>query len=339
MEKKTKTAKSEGEGKRQLSLEDLRMGLPTATRLRGIKIGKRIGKGSYGYIYEGTAEPMTRVAVKVGEVGARECKTLTMLSSEYPDHFVEFYGTVSTQDLGKLCHHGLPANTPESTAFVFELLDINLYQWRHTDYHRLKETSQPLKDIARQLVTALKCLGEQNLVHCDIKPENIMLVDGKARKPWVKLIDFGSMDRRGLLVTHLFQSAFYRAPEVVAAGTMTKSKKCGKEKLQRTVALMPALDMWSLGCTLHELSTAEPLFPVYTTEELREAHEEKRAADWQKTNARVCVAVDSDGEVLVKLQTIIPPIHPREHLLAEMLDMNPLTRISPTAALRHPYLA
>ena len=62
-----------------------------------------------------------------------------------------------------------------------------------------------------KVLTCLKKLRELGLVHADLKPENIMLVD-QDRQPFrVKVIDFGSATCRstGLSTTYL-QSRYYR---------------------------------------------------------------------------------------------------------------------------------
>ncbi|XP_070570905.1 probable serine/threonine-protein kinase dyrk2 [Ptychodera flava] len=105
-------------------------------------------------------------------------------------------------------------------------------------------TLRMLQTVARQLLTALIFLSSSgvDIVHCDIKPENIMLADTK--KCDVKLIDFGlalhrSECRKGLRL----QTRYYRAPEVVF-GTDFDA----------------AIDVWSLGVVLCELYTGKGLF-------------------------------------------------------------------------------
>lgn len=54
------------------------------------------------------------------------------------------------------------------------------------------------------------------LIHADLKPENIMLVD-PARQPYrVKVIDFGSASHVSKAVCNTYlQSRYYRAPEII----------------------------------------------------------------------------------------------------------------------------
>lgn len=97
---------------------------------------------------------------------------------------------------------------------------------------------------ACQILPTLKVLSAScgvNLIHCDLKPENIMVVDRKRTK--INIIDFGSSCFGGEHGSSYIQSRFYRAPEVlIGSGYSTQ------------------IDMWSVGCILFELYTGRPLF-------------------------------------------------------------------------------
>ena len=96
------------------------------------------------------------------------------------------------------------------TCLVFEMLEQNLYDF-------LKQNKfQPLplkyiRPITQQVLTALKKLKNLRLIHADLKPENIMLVD-PVRHPYrVKVIDFGSASHASKVVCSTYlQSRYYR---------------------------------------------------------------------------------------------------------------------------------
>ena len=85
-------------------------------------------------------------------------------------------------------------------------------------------------------------MREHNIVHCDLKPENILL--RKINKSGIKIIDFGSGCFEDQKIYTYIQSRFYRAPEIVLG-----------------IPYNAAIDMWSFGCILYELSVGYPLFP------------------------------------------------------------------------------
>lgn len=130
------------------------------------------------------------------------------------------------------------------TCLVFEMLEQNLYDFlKHNKFSPL-----PLKcirPVLQQVLTALLKLKQLGLIHADLKPENIMLVD-PVRQPFrVKVIDFGSASHvsKAVCSTYL-QSRYYRAPEIILG-----------------LPFCEAIDMWSLGCVVAELFLGWPLYP------------------------------------------------------------------------------
>ena len=81
-----------------------------------------------------------------------------------------------------------------------------------------------------------------HIVHCDIKPENILLQN--LHSPAIKLIDFGSACATTHQMHTYVQSRFYRSPEVLLG-----------------CSYGGAIDMWSLGAIVGELFLGLPLFP------------------------------------------------------------------------------
>ena len=99
-----------------------------------------------------------------------------------------------------------------------------------------------IKRIAYQMFNALYTLKGFGIIHCDIKPENILLVN--LTRTSIKLIDLGSACYQDQTLYSYIQSRFYRAPEIILGIPYTS-----------------AIDIWSLGCVLVELYTGIPLFP------------------------------------------------------------------------------
>ncbi|XP_063640919.1 dual specificity tyrosine-phosphorylation-regulated kinase 4 isoform X18 [Pan troglodytes] len=124
---------------------------------------------------------------------------------------------------------------------TFELLGINLYElMKNNNFQGFS-----LSIVRRFTLSVLKCLqmlSVERIIHCDLKPENIVLYQkGQAS---VKVIDFGSSCYEHQKVYTYIQSRFYRSPEVILGHPYDM-----------------AIDMWSLGCITAELYTGYPLFP------------------------------------------------------------------------------
>ncbi|XP_037813037.1 homeodomain-interacting protein kinase 2 isoform X7 [Lucilia sericata] len=198
-----------------------------------------LGRGTFGQVVKcwkrGTSEI---VAIKIlknhpsyARQGQIEVSILSRLSQENADEF----NFVRAFECFQHKNH---------TCLVFEMLEQNLYDFLKQN----KFSPLPLKyirPILEQVLTALLKLSQLGLIHADLKPENIMLVD-PVRQPYrVKVIDFGSASHISKTVCNTYlQSRYYRAPEIILG-----------------LPFCEAIDMWSLGCVVAELFLGWPLYP------------------------------------------------------------------------------
>uniref|UniRef100_A0A6I8PEM5 dual-specificity kinase n=1 Tax=Ornithorhynchus anatinus TaxID=9258 RepID=A0A6I8PEM5_ORNAN len=156
---------------------------------------------------------------------------------------------------------------------TFELLGINLYELlRNNGFQGLS-----LAVIRRFTYSVLKCLQVlymEKIIHCDLKPENIVLY--QKGQISVKVIDFGSSCYEHQRVHTYIQSRFYRSPEVILGRPYDT-----------------AIDMWSLGCILAELNTGSPLFAGENElEQLACIMEVDRGPEREPQH---CISTDSEG--------------------------------------------
>ena len=100
-----------------------------------------------------------------------------------------------------------------------------------------------IQSIAKDLLCGLTALSDLGIVHCDIKPENI--IQSNPTSLHVKLVDFGCCMTVGNIGPCYAQTRFYRAPEVALM-----------------LPFDTKADIWSLGCTLCELYLALPILPA-----------------------------------------------------------------------------
>ncbi|GAA6079228.1 pre-mRNA processing factor 4Bb isoform X1 [Tachysurus ichikawai] len=125
---------------------------------------------------------------------------------------------------------------------VFEPLSMNLREVLKKYGKDVGLHIKAVRSYSQQLFLALKLLKRCNILHADIKPDNILVNESKTI---LKLCDFGSASHvADNDITPYLVSRFYRAPEIIIGKPYDY-----------------AIDMWSVGCTLYELYTGKILFP------------------------------------------------------------------------------
>uniref|UniRef100_A0AAZ1XLR8 Protein kinase domain-containing protein n=1 Tax=Oreochromis aureus TaxID=47969 RepID=A0AAZ1XLR8_OREAU len=132
----------------------------------------------------------------------------------------------------------------ERICLNFELLDQSLWDYigdRNNQGLPIRE----LRPILHQIANALFYLGSVGIVHADLKPANIMVVNRHESPVKVKLIDFGIACNTSAVIT---------------GGTVGTIGYCAPEIMLGT-PYDEAIDMWSLGLVAVELATGVPLYP------------------------------------------------------------------------------
>ncbi|XP_072282186.1 homeodomain-interacting protein kinase 1 isoform X8 [Pyxicephalus adspersus] len=230
----TTKSSSNGEGDYQLVQHEI-----LCSMTNSYEVLEFLGRGTFGQVAKCWKRSTKEiVAIKIlknhpsyARQGQIEVSILSRLSSENADE----YNFVRSYECFQHKNH---------TCLVFEMLEQNLYDFLKQN----KFSPLPLKyirPILQQVATALMKLKSLGLIHADLKPENIMLVD-PVRQPYrVKVIDFGSASHvsKAVCSTYL-QSRYYRAPEIILG-----------------LPFCEAIDMWSLGCVIAELFLGWPLYP------------------------------------------------------------------------------
>jgi len=121
------------------------------------------------------------------------------------------------------------------------VIALEYVQWnlrQYADQYDLRPSG--VRNIMRQLFDAINYCHENNVVHRDLKPHNI-LIDNNQQ---LKLADFGLSRELGIYVrtcTAEVVTLWYRAPDVL----------CGNQQYGKSV------DIWSLGCIMAELSSVD----------------------------------------------------------------------------------
>lgn len=147
------------------------------------------------------------VAIKIArrqetmyKAGMKEMSTLRLLVDADPEdkmHIVRLYS--SFEHRGHLC-------------MVFESLGLNLREIVRRFGKEVGLNLQAVKTYAKQMFMALILLRKENIIHADIKPDNILVNEAKTV---AKLADLGSASSTTEMeITPYLVSRFYRAPEI-----------------------------------------------------------------------------------------------------------------------------
>ncbi|KAG6827312.1 hypothetical protein H0H92_012360 [Tricholoma furcatifolium] len=190
----------------------------------------RVISGEPNEIGKEVAIKIVRCQESMYRAGLKEVQILNKLRQSDPEdkkHIVRLERTFEHR--GHLC-------------LVFEAMSMNLRDVVKRFGKDVGLNIRAVRAYAHQLFLALSLLRKANIMHADIKPDNILVNE---QKTLIKLCDLGSAsDASENDITPYLVSRFYRAPEIILG-----------------VPYDPALDIWSIGCTLYELYTGKILFP------------------------------------------------------------------------------
>ncbi|XP_045453217.1 serine/threonine-protein kinase D1 [Melitaea cinxia] len=203
-----------------------------------------LGSGQFGIVYGGLHRATSRpVAIKVIDKLRFPTKQEAQLKNE-------------VAILQNLSHPGVVNlermfETPERIFVVMEKLKGDMLEMI-LSHEKGRLTERITKFLVAQILVALKHLHEKNIVHCDLKPENVLLSSDETF-PQVKLCDFGfariigeKSFRRSVVGTPA-----YLAPEVL-----------------RNKGYNRSLDMWSVGVIIYV--SLSGTFPFNEDEDINE---------------------------------------------------------------------
>jgi len=191
-----------------------------------------LGSGQFGIVYGGVHRISSRsVAIKVIDKMRFPTKQEAALKNEVSIlQNLHYPGVVNLERMFE---------TPERIFVVMEKLKGDMLEMiLSSEQGRLSE--RITKFLVTQILVALKHLHSKNIVHCDLKPENVLL-SSDSDFPQVKLCDFGYARIIGKksFRKSIVGTPAYLAPEVLYSNVL---KKRGFNR---------SLDMWSTGVIIY----------------------------------------------------------------------------------------
>ncbi|VDM32138.1 unnamed protein product [Hydatigera taeniaeformis] len=204
---------------------------------------ERLGKGTYGEVFKAVYQK-SRGIVAIKRISKKA------LCKRAQDNLVEEIGI-----LKKLQHRNIVKMIDFSWDLDYVYIFMEYLGGGDLGSFLKSKRSLPERTIRyflQQLAFALHYLYERNIVHMDIKPQNILLTTSVP--PVLKLADFGFAKslEKPVRMDEIRGSLLYMAPEIFKFGVYEK-----------------ACDLWSVGVILFECLFGHAPFTSSTVEELK----------------------------------------------------------------------
>jgi len=247
---------------------------------------KLLGEGMFGKVYKGYRKSTGEVvAIKVTakKLLAKSAKKKSQLDKE-----IAFMKEIRHPNIVRLIDTEL---TTTSIHMVLEYCPGGDLAHRLSSSPGRKLSETVARRYLRHLAAGLHCIWQSNLIHRDLKPQNLLLSTNNDSTAVLKIADFGFARQLGMgtLAETQCGSPLYMAPEILNGRHY--DAKC---------------DLWSVGVILFQMVTGEPPYKGRDTPDLR-------------NNIRTKPVVIPKG---VKISTTC------KALLKRLLVRNPLQRCS-----------
>jgi tetratricopeptide (TPR) repeat protein len=209
------------------------------TYISHFKLERQIGSGGMGVVYAATDLTGKRsVALKVirEELAHDPAQRKRFLNEAYLVDKLDHPNIIKVYERGEY----------QQTLYIA----MELLEGRSLADLIGEGTRLPLDDclaVMRQLTEALTLIHRQGILHRDVKPENVMMVNGGSNGVTVKLLDFGLAQAPSL--TRLTETG-----EILGTITYLSPEKITRQQLTS------AGDIYALGVVFYELLTLEKPF-------------------------------------------------------------------------------
>jgi len=223
-----------------------------------------------------------------------------------------------------------------------------VYHWSYQSlYYAMKSNREVLIDFMTKMLQVFELLSALDIVHADLKPDNILVdFDGEKIKD-LKIIDFGSSFIYSEATTISMSTPEYLSPEVLKY--IDKRHSSGPEGARALFNRMTpwSYDMWSLGAIFLEIITGFPLWlglkGKITTRKGKHVVNFGIFGVQGRVNAKI---VNKQNTVLKDLSSCIKKYDSygseKDEILMDflygLLDKSARKRSSPTEALSHPFI-
>ena len=228
--------------------------------LPDIEIGEELGRGGMGIVFKGRQTYIDRpVAIKV--LRQHSSETVTFV----PRFQREAKILAQLQHPNIVACHQAGVSDQGDCYLVMEYIDGMDLRDAITDQGPLPEKA--LLRLGHEMASALQHANEHNIIHRDVKPDNILLQplsDGEDQWPWrAKLADLGLARP---------QQTALGDQNITAAGMVVGTPSTmAPEQIDQPDTVDFRADMYGLGCVLFQAATGEAAFSASSFSKLIQA--------------------------------------------------------------------
>jgi len=208
------------------------------------RILRKIGEGGMGTVYQAEhALIEKKIALKVlfPELTRRADLVARFLQEAKSASRIGHENVIDISDFGQ---------SPEGMVYIaMEYLEGQ-------DLGRILKAEGPLpwsraRGILMQIAKALRAAHEHGIIHRDMKPENIYLIQREGRSDFVKVLDFG--------IAKVVNPDF-DGPTLTQAGMIFGTPEYMSPEQAQGVALDYRVDIYAVGCLMYNVLTGEVPF-------------------------------------------------------------------------------
>eukprot|EP00746_Dinoflagellata_sp_MGD_P162682 gnl/MRDRNA2_/MRDRNA2_90352_c0_seq1.p1 gnl/MRDRNA2_/MRDRNA2_90352_c0~~gnl/MRDRNA2_/MRDRNA2_90352_c0_seq1.p1 ORF type:complete len:1028 (+),score=180.40 gnl/MRDRNA2_/MRDRNA2_90352_c0_seq1:88-3171(+) len=299
------------------------------------KFLKNLGSGSYGVV-SAFRDDRTKKEVAIKRVRRVADDFLVLRRTLRELKLMQHFDHCNVLKLIEI----LPPHENGDLYMVLELMDVDLDKMIHSKSWVLRETD--VRSFTFQMLMGLLHLHTGHVLHRDLKPSNIFLKQNGN----LKLGDLGlaravCLDKEGEAIhpdrerlTEYVVTRWYRAPEVL----LDKAK------------YGPPVDVWSVGCILHEMWTKKVLFAGKNSyDQLKMVQIMQQTCLGRLSPEDMAWVPEHSRNLLDQTKPTASEMKPMrlgssstskdgQDLLCGMLAFSPTKRSSVEHSLQHPYL-